>query len=184
MSIITTPPKSRVTHRRGYRLGIEDGVTPSRDEIGVTRVPWDITVTYIDSNGVARPLPNRQSIATERKSDSVERIMHRENERNARYGWIVTHDDRDGHLTRLVSDAKIESKPVRQSRPAPTPKIKSVPSARPSSNRSDRARSRESIDAMIRATGYTGPIDRRMREAARDVVAHQTQVRSYTRKAA
>lgn len=207
MSMILTPTKSRVTHSRGYRLTPEDGTAPTHDERRGIRRTYANDSAYVENPSVndyaakdgGYPFANNESLHVELckrdnvqiaavlktwgfKGDAADVTRYRDmvaehfaieasRDRLAAKGqvhgaWILTADF-EGYRTTPVKSRKTKSQRVKSAprKSGPTPKsVRKVDSE---------------IDRMIRATGYTGTIDKRMRAAARDVVAHKISVAAY-----
>lgn len=162
MSIIMTPTKSRVSHRSGPNVkGMEDGMIRTRDEIRCTNTPLWL-------KGDVRAVPDREASAIElaRTGKSPEQIfaskadVHRE--------WIITAAGEG--LVAISSDFS-PRKPARVSS-----------GQKPKKSRKSGTQGRnDTVDALIRATGWTGPINKMMRDAARDAIAFRAQVKEMSR---
>lgn len=169
MSILVTPTKHRVTHRKGYKLGIDDGIiTPDAERATLNRKWWmgGHNVDHLASS--QKPLdPER----TAYNKHAVPEKWHCERQ-------IVGIDSGEGVLVRVNTKAAPEPKAKRDK----APRTDKGTASRPAKETARQFTPRQ-VDDIIRATGYTGPINARMRAAARDLVAHRTQVRAYTKAA-
>lgn len=190
---------SPATRRTGIRLDpVRDGVVRTPAERSVTAIPFHVTVMETDIvTGRERRMPERATLATERaRSSSDEPAAIRAprtasvdttgrpytfqtdmfgNKINLRAERLTT--DPDGPLIGRIA---ARPKRVRCSDPRPTGRTAGKratidPDARPVAPRTPVA----DIDAMIRATGYTGPINKIMRGLARDAMSHAASVAAY-----
>lgn len=170
---------------------IDDGVVRRPDERGVIAVPWPM---------VSNKLRNRESLATEIARRSTDEPSSIKAPRTATMVNGVPYDfqtDMFGNEVnrrriRLVTDGddplgRFSVKNARKPRAAKSPR---APRPRGSvstvSNRTaDEPRvttkiTNVEVDKIIRGTGYTGPINRTMRVAARDAISHRASLAAYT----
>jgi hypothetical protein len=153
VSMITTPTKSRVTKPRGIKLApMDDGTALAHDERRCTPTPlW--------AKGTILAVPNKQALATEVADVDPERALYIPAAAKAakKREWVITVDGEG-----LVVHANQR------------PTVRAA-----SSKKSGQKIPDSQVDSVIRKTGYTGPIDKRMRAMARDVISHRASLAHY-----
>jgi hypothetical protein len=144
---------------------MEDGMIRTRDEVRCTNTPLFL-------KGDVRAVPDRESIATERAKLAYDEARVLASKSKVHVEWIITADGEGLCPVSYAVD--------RYGNRDALPKIKKG-SKSGSSRSSGKSRSvsnrNDSVDAMIRATGWTGPINSMMRKAAREAIAFRAQVR-------
>lgn len=154
---------------------INDGVTRRPDERTVTAAPFWF------KNADGTPFRNRESLATEiarRSSDEVA-TGARTATMVAGVAYSFTTDrfgneiDRRVERTTELGDEPLPRVAFRRQKKSPrvsTPRTE---------GRTATPRDTSDVDKIIRKTGYTGPIDRRMRRLARDAMSHNASLAAY-----
>lgn len=157
---------------------IEDGLIRERNEVGVTATQRDSLATELakHSTDAIKPgvwfVAQSDGIAYEYKLDRSGNEISR---RAAR-----TLDMGDDRLPTLARVPKTESSPAAKNERAAA---RRVSGKSPTSVKTSTPRDTSAVDAVIRRTGYTGPINTAMRRAARDQMSHQNSLSAYLRGA-
>jgi hypothetical protein len=149
---------------------MEDGMIRGRDEIRCTKTPLWL-------KGDVRAVPDRESSAIERAKTAADEARVLADRTKIHREWIITADgeglrpvtystDKYGNRSSIPKVKKDRSKSGSSRSPG---------KSRATSNRND------SVDAMIRATGWTGPINSMMRRAAREAIIFRAQVKEMSR---